>query len=65
MRHEIISMIHNLSEYEKNKLGVNGLFKELQGILYRHVFGHIKPMERVARARAANFNGRSLSYFWS
>ena len=37
MRHEIISPTHNLSKYEKI-LGVSIYSKELQLILYRHVF---------------------------
>ena len=37
MRHEIISPTHNLSKYEKI-LGVSIYSKELQWILYRHVF---------------------------
>ena len=40
MRHEIISPIHTLSKYEK-KIGVTLHPKELQWILYRHVFAHI------------------------
>ena len=40
MRHEIISPIHTLSKYE-NKIGVTLHPKELQWILYRHVFSHI------------------------
>ena len=40
MRHEIISPTHNLSKYEKI-LGVSIYSKELQWILYRHVFAHV------------------------
>ena len=40
MRHEIISPTHNLSKYEKI-LGVSIYSKELQLILYRHVFAHV------------------------
>ena len=40
MRHEIISSIYTLSKYE-NKIGVTLHPKQLQWILYRHVFAHI------------------------
>ena len=40
MRHEIIFLTHTLSRYEK-KIGVILHPKELQWILYRHVFAHI------------------------
>ena len=40
MRHETISPNHTLSKYEK-KIGVTLHPKELQWILYGHVFAHI------------------------
>ena len=41
-----------LNMFMKKKLGVHGLFKELQWFLYGHVFAHIWPMEKeCARAR--------------
>ena len=40
MKHEIVSPIYSLSKYE-NKIGVTLQPKELQWILYRHVFAHI------------------------
>ena len=40
MRHEIIFPTHTLSRY-RNKIGVILHPKELQWILYRHVFAHI------------------------